>query len=231
MLSKSYRGLVLGLVVSCPALLRAAEKPDLSSPRKAATSFANALESGDADALKATSLGSEEDYKLMDSLSGIMKSGKKLQDAASEKFGVDEGKKVAAGGPNDMHKEIDQSEEKIDGEAASLTKKGEDAKNALKLKKVKEGWKVDLTQIPDKQQMAQALPMMKAMGKAMDEIAADIKSGKYKSADEAKNGLQQKMFAVLATQANQAGAGTAPQPPAKQDGQSEKKSENKGDQK
>jgi len=210
---KSIIAVAVGLVglIASPNLARAADHPDLSTPKKAATAFATGLQNGSMSEVKAAAIGSDQDMKLIESLAGFVHATKAVTDAGVARFGAEGGKNVLGNENTDMLKDIEQSEEKIEGDAATLAKKGQSAEQGFKLKKSSDGWKVDLTKMPEKQQLAQALPVLKSMQKVMNDAAADIKAGKYKTAAEAKQGIQAQMVAAFASQAKSA-PGAAPEP-------------------
>lgn len=196
--------LVLLTVVASSVL--AADKPDLSTPKKAAKSFAAAVQSADMTGVKAASTGSPEDYKMMESFAGVISAGARLRKAAVAKFGAEDGKKIVQGSP-DLPAQIEQSDEKIDGDTATLVHTGEDPANALKLMRTNGDWKVDLNRIPGKDQMAKSMPMMKELQKVLDESTTDVKDGKFKTADEAQQAVRTRMMAVVTAMFTQ-------QPPA-----------------
>lgn len=199
--------LLVGLLWS-PA--RGADAPDLSTPKKAAVSFAKGVEAADMSAVKASSVGTEDDYKLVQSIVDFISSAKQLREAAVAKFG-EEGKTISNDDMANLSKQVESGEEKITGDTATVGKPQEP--DPMKLKKVDGNWKVDLASIPEKEQMGKAMPKMQ---KVMSNAATDIKAGKYKTADEAKQAIGQQIFAVVAEQLNGAGAGagTPPAPPA-----------------
>ena len=168
-------------------LIAADFHPDLSTPKSAGASFVRALESGDVNAVKAVTLGSETDYRLMEVLAAADHAGKELERAAIEKFG-DAGKEVASlGAGGNSEKDLADSRVKEDGDSAVLARKDDpDAKHALKLKRVDGAWKIDLAALPNKKDLIRAVPAMRATAGILVQAARDIRAGKYKSADEAK---------------------------------------------
>ena len=92
-----------------------------------------------------------------------------------------------------MTKRVDEAEEKIDGDKATLTPK---TGTPIKLKKVDGDWKVDGSELPAASAGA-AGAMFDNMAKAAKETTDDINAGKYKTAAEAKTAFSQKMFGNL----------------------------------
>jgi hypothetical protein len=168
-------------------------KNDLSTPKAAAQSFAKAMESGDAEAAKAACTGA--DPKIIEAMAGMSATRKKLHDAAVAKFG-DDAKSIGSfdGNDADMKKMVDESEEKIDGDTATLKPKSGEP---LKLKKIDGSWKVDMSQHLGMGDTAEATKMMGTMSKAAGETADEINAGKYKTAKEAEQAMQQKMMSSM----------------------------------
>jgi len=202
----SFAAIVLSLVGLIAPPTRAADAPDLSTPRKAAIAFAKGVESGDMTAVKATAIGTDSDYKLVESIMGLIGANKELRAAAIEKFGED-GKQISTEDLSNISKQMEQGDEKIDGDTATVGKP--DEKDPMKLKKIEGNWKVDLASIPEKEQMTKAMPKMR---KVMTGAAADIKAGKYKTIEDAKTAVGQQIFAVVAEQLNTQDQSTLPAP-------------------
>jgi len=183
----------------------AQSKPDLSSPKKATVAFAEGLQSGNLDQVKASSIGDDSDYKLMQTVTSTMSAVRKLHDAAVARFGPDDAKKLAAGisDNTDIGKQVEASDEKVEGDSAMILEKGKPNANAVHLKKVNGDWKVDLTNYPQKQVMQQNLPMLEAMRSVMLQSASDVASKHYRDVDEASTEFRQRMFTVMAAVAKQ----------------------------
>jgi hypothetical protein len=208
----SMHGVLFLLVLAFGIIptLAADSQPDLSSPKKAATAFALALQKGDFAALKNVTTGAAEDYSLMQSITGMTAAANKLHDAIVTRFGAEEGKKIpiGTGDPADIPRQIEESDEKLEGDSASITKKGAIEGNSVKLKKSGAAWKVDLSQFPQKQQIATQAPMLDATGKVLAQAATDVAAGKYRSATEASDDIQQRMMAAMASMVKPAQAPT-----------------------
>jgi hypothetical protein len=85
------------LLLLAPSTIRAESRPDLTSPKKAATAFALGLQAGDIDQVRASSTGADSDYKLMQKVASTMASVHKLHDAAVSRFGIENAKKLETG--------------------------------------------------------------------------------------------------------------------------------------
>ena len=187
-----------------------AASQDLSTPKKAAVEFAKGLESGDLAAAKSASEGSAEDFKIVEIISDLIRSARDLRGVAIEKFG-DAGKQVVPNGDElaDFSKRVDAGTEKITGDTATVGQP--DERDPMKLKKdVGGSWRVDLASIPEKEELRRMMPKIQ---KVLTSGTADIKSGKYKTADEAKDAIGQQMFAVIAEPV--ATQPASPAPPAR----------------
>jgi hypothetical protein len=172
-----------------------AAAPDLSTPKKAAVEFAKGLEAGDLVAARAAAVGSSDDFKIVEIISGLVRSARDLRTAAIEKFG-DAGKQVLPNGDElaDFSKRVDAGTEKITGDTATVGQP--DEREPMKLKKAADGsWRVDLASIPEKDEIGKMMPKIQ---KVMAGGTTDIKAGKYKTVDEAKDAIGQQMFAVIA---------------------------------
>lgn len=184
------------LLVTIGATARAAA--DLSTPKKAAVEFARDLESGDLTAAKAASIANADDAKLIKIISNLVRSARELRSVTIEKFG-DAGKDVLPNGDElaDYSKRVESATEKVTGDTATIGQP--DERDPMKLKKVEDGtWRVDLSAIPEKEEITKMMPKVQ---KVLASGAADIKAGKYKTADEAKDALSQQMFALIADEA------------------------------
>lgn len=201
------------LLISASAI-RAESKPDLTSPKKAATAFAVGLQAGDFNQVKASSIGDESDYKLMQTVASTMSSVHKLHEAAVSRFGVENAKKLETGvsDNNDIPRQIEASDEKLEGDSATILEKGKPESNAVHLKKVNGDWKVDLSNFPQKQIMRQTLPMLDAMRLVMTQSASDVSAGHYKNAEDAATDVRLRMSTLMATIAKQQLPTTTPSP-------------------
>jgi hypothetical protein len=174
-----------------------AAEVDLSTPKAAAKTFGQGMSDGDIDQVKASVLADADQTKALEALVKVIANFKKVEEAAVAKFG-EAGKTVASQQQMSVGEElakIDQSTETIDGDNATLT--APDSQEPLHLKKTDGQWKVDFSQMPGSDQIAQALPMIDAMAGAAGELSTEIAADKYKTADEAKNALGQKMMAAM----------------------------------
>lgn len=176
---------------------QAAVEVNLSTPKDAARTFGQGMSEGDIDAVKASAIANEEQQKALEALVAVVSNFKKVEEAAVAKFG-EAGKTIANQQQMSIAEElkkIDESTEKIEGDAATLTPA--DSQDPLHLRNVDGQWKVDFAAMPGTEQVAEAVPMINAMANAADELAVEISADKYKTPEEAKNALGQKMMAAM----------------------------------
>jgi hypothetical protein len=196
----SMSGIVIA-TVACVSLCtgRALAGPDLSTPKAAAMSFADALQAGDVAAAKTAAVGDAQNQDLVSTLAEVAAQNAKLREAAKAKFGEEASKKIAKKMTSEeLAKQLDEAEIKENGDTATITSK-ENPGNPLTLKKVDGQWKVDMLSGAAGAQTAQQLPLIKAFGTLMSELATEINDGKYKTVDEAQSAMQTKMMTAMAT--------------------------------
>jgi len=171
---------------------------DLSSPKATAKSFYDAIAAADSAAMKDCMLSEGGDQeKLASAFIDVILAGKKLGDAAKEKFGTG-GEKIAAG---TISKEeianIDKAEQKENGDDATvqLDKKG----RPLKFHKTAAGWKLLLSDYADAraENMDQQLQLLANLSKSMNDTADDIAAGRYPTSADAEAALQQRFSEAL----------------------------------
>jgi hypothetical protein len=175
--------------------VRADDAPDLSTPKKAAMAFTKAVETGDLNGVKTTSVGSEADYQLVQSIMDFLAANQLLRQAAIDRFGQPASEQIPD--LSNLSKQVEQGAEKMDGDTATVGKA--DDKEPMKLKKIDGQWKCDLSAIPDKQQVSKAMPKMRQI---MLDVTTDIKAGKYKTVEEAKDAMSKAIFDLMAQQLN-----------------------------
>lgn len=164
----------------------AAVSPELSTPKLAALSFVRAMEANDMTAFRSVTLGADDDYKLFEPLLGMVGAAKNLERAAREKFGK-AGRVVVRDSPAvELEVHVQESDVKVTAETAVLTHQGEENADPLTLRHTSNGWKVDLTAIHNREQMATSAASMDRMRQALSDSAADIRSGKFKTAEDAE---------------------------------------------
>lgn len=186
---------------------------DLSSPKAALKSYGEAMKRGDPTAARQAVTGA--DPKSIEALAELGGSRNRLSEAAVAKFG-DAGKTIAGGGEESygqaFDKMLDDAEVKVEGETATVIQKTAPAETEpasrpkplpLKLRKVDGNWKVDYAAMPNTRNLDLLMPIMRGIIKANDEVAVEIKEGKYATLSDARSAHQRLMNAVLTPPATQ----------------------------
>jgi hypothetical protein len=194
------------LILAAPVTVCASDESDV---KDAAKSFATGLAKGDADQTKQYATSDANTVAIIDGLAPIVAASHRLHDAAVDKFGKD-GERLAqnpGGNMSEWSKRADQSAARITGDTATLSAREDPADKSqassqsqpqpLHLKKEGGKWKVDLAGTPNAQSMKQQAPLFKAMAKAMDETAGEVKDGKYQNVNQAQAALRQKVAAAV----------------------------------
>ncbi|HET6246180.1 MAG TPA: hypothetical protein VFE47_00630 [Tepidisphaeraceae bacterium] len=185
--SVAYTVFAIFMGVAAGAMLPGCNRgPDISTPKAAAASFAKAMETGDTDALKKTTKGTDAQFATVQKMAGMVKAAKHYQDALVSKFG-DKAKADEMGAPKFAENYAD-AVEKIDGDKATVTPKSGEP---IKLVKDSDGWKVDLAVIDAAGTIFDK--MAKPMTDAFESAAKDVEDGKFKTAEEANAAFIKKM--------------------------------------
>ena len=162
---------------------------DLSTPLHAVESWARAMETGNVAEVRKVGIGTAETYELMTPMIRVQGAARKMTDAAVARFG-NAGNNVtspAAPLPTQLKAKLTET---IIGDTASV---GPEHEGGIKLKNTPDGWKIDFqaTASPDFRERATKMaPLYADMEKTLLGSAALIASGQYKTADEARNHLQ-----------------------------------------
>jgi len=173
--------------------------PDLSTPRSAALTFADAMAREDAPAARSLCVGSQQDLDLVDAIVAAIKARQKLVVAARDKFGaagasVAREEQTSVG--QQMARDVADAALKIEGDRATITPRG-DREEPLKLRKVGEAWKMDMAAMLGSEGPDRIANTYRAMAKAYDQTAAEIQAGKYKTAQEANDVFAPRLNAAL----------------------------------
>ena len=172
---------------------------DRSSPKAAAVSLFKAITAGDRDAVAAGFYsGNDEQRALAAAMADVIVSGKKLGDAAKEKFGK-AADPIGRGmlDPSDLEKLDDATVVETGPDAAVLTVP--DQPRPMSFRRQGGEWKLVVTDFGGAAQanIAKQTRLVRAMADAIDAAATDIASGKYKTADEATFAIQQSLHQVM----------------------------------
>jgi hypothetical protein len=170
--------------------------PGMSNPKTTAIAFAQAIQSNDMAAARASSVGSDEQYQMVEAMGQVMAAFKNYESTAVARFGDAARSKPLL---PDVVADTQGSEVKTEGDTATLINpKKPDDKEPMKLVKKDGTWKVDLASVPMDEQsrtMAASAPKMK---KALEDTADEIKAEKYKTIEEAQQALAKKLQAAMA---------------------------------
>jgi FlaG/FlaF family flagellin (archaellin) len=165
----------------------------LATPKAAALAFVRAMEADDMSAFQAVTLGKDEDYKLFQPLLGMVGAAKQMEKAAREKFGKAGGVIVRDSPAVELEVHVQESDVKVTGDKAVLSHQGEEGADPLTLRHTAEGWKVDLTAIANRQQMATSAAAMARMRQALTTTAADIRAGHFNAPELAEQALLKRL--------------------------------------
>lgn len=185
--------ITLSLVLPAARLGAAAgtggENAQLATPKLAAFAFVRAMEQNDMAQFRSVTIGSDDDYKLFEPLLGMVGAAKQLEQAAHEKFGKAARVIVRDSPAVELEVHIQESEVKVTGDAAVLHHAGDAETEALNLRHTSEGWKIDLTAIPNRAQMSTAADAMARTRKALSDSAEQIRAGRFQTAEQAEQDL------------------------------------------
>lgn len=180
-------------VLSLAAVAADTPNPELSTPKLAALSFVRAMELNDMTAFQSVTIGGPDEHKLFEPLLKMVGAAKQLEKAAREKFGK-AGRAVVRNSPAaGLEVQVQESDVSTRGDTAVVRRKGDEDPDPLTLRKTPAGWKVDLTAIRDRKAMEAAAPGMRKMEHVFTTAAADIRAGKFKTADEAEKVILRRM--------------------------------------
>ena len=170
-----------------------------NTPKGAASTFAKAIENGDAAKAKSVAITTPDPSKFLDAMAIMAKAVKNLQTAATKKFGK-EGAALTKG-QNVNVGDVSKATETIKGDTATLAMPNSKGQ-PMTMKKIGGQWKVDMSAVgkdpaASKQMMTQMTPFFTSVSKAMNELSGEISGGKYKTAAEAKAAMQTKMMSAF----------------------------------
>ena len=171
---------------------------DLSSPKSTAKSFYEAMGNADSSAMRDCLLvDGDRQQKLADAFLEVILSGKKLSDAAHEKFGAS-GDKLAAGSiTHEDATQIDQARETDSGDDATLVISN--ARRPLKFQKTSGGWKLVLLDYAGAkpETLDDQIKVLASLASAMNDTADDISAGRFPTPADAEAAIQQRFSEVM----------------------------------
>jgi protein O-mannosyl-transferase len=167
----------------------------LANPsRQAAVDFAQAIESGDMKRVHEVAVGSDDKFNWVSTFSGWTVAYKHYQEASARKFGKDAHFFVETS--DKMVNQVEDAEEKIDGDKATLTCKTGNAQS-IQVIKTNGAWKVDIDALWKDVDTAQSVSRVKLMADIYDEMTRDVDAGKFKTAQDAQTELKGRISSRL----------------------------------
>jgi hypothetical protein len=155
----------------------------LPGPKAVALAFAGSIEKGDAATARGLVPGDEAHARWVEAAAALSVALKKLDAAAAARFG-DAGKAVSR---NQLHltdaaKSLEQAQEKVDGDSATLTVPGR--AEPLVLKKVEGKWQLQVGPAAAGEAESQ-LALYARLTRAAQRTAEELAAGTYATAEQA----------------------------------------------
>jgi hypothetical protein len=175
----------------------AAGVPDLSSPKQAAIAFAKAVAAGDLKSARSLAIGTDAEFAVWKSMSELLQASKRLQAVATKRFG-EFPPQFDLNFWEHFADQYEPLEEKIEGDRAYLVRKTDRRHYGPTLKRVGDGWKIDLSGTAKR--LTQLEKNVKT-AKAMDAVAKNLESGKYQNVNEALEAWRAEVRARLSAAA------------------------------
>ena len=196
---------------------RADESKDVQDVRAAVKAFVMALAKGDAVEAHRHATSDELTSGMIDTVIPMISAATKVHDAAVRQFGEQARSFGQAMNPlqalNQFAKMADVAEVRIDGPNAILipqppqTQPAGDgaqadrprrqqnlANRGLYLRRESYAWRVDLSAMPQAEQLSRLTPMLKIMTDTMNDLADAIKAGEFQDMNEVQQALRQRMM-------------------------------------
>lgn len=182
-----------------------AADPDLSSPKAAAKSLYQAMQAQDESAiLKIFYAPDEQDRELAKAYGNLIVAGKKLADAAKEKFGAS-GEAIGAGavGAEELSR-VDSADVKINGDTATIQFAG--MARPVTLHRTGNDWQVVLSDFAGTGPggISRQITFLKKVGETLSDTATEINADKFPTAQAAESVLQGKLSRIMIKAATQA---------------------------
>ena len=131
---------------------------------------------------------------VVDEARNLIMEVRSFRRAAIERFGEEKGDDVSGGLPT--LKDIEEANEKIDGDSALLATKN--GKASLRLRKIGNHWKVDLLSVlPIRTDAETTKRIFAKAAAAAHDLAAQIRGGAFATPDEADQALKGKILTII----------------------------------
>ena len=179
---------------------RPAAAADLSDPKAAARSFAQAMVANDSAALHAAAVGTDEQWSMIKALSDLLAGQKQLSDAATAKFGKDAAMMPQQNPIKDLDEKLKDADVAVNGDEATITFKNTNAaapSRPMKLKKDGGDWKVDLASMNMGRNANMTPDRLEKVAQVMTETADEVVAGKYATMMEAQQAMGKKLTALM----------------------------------
>jgi hypothetical protein len=181
----------LGLLIAWNAGLFYRE--DYSTPKNAVKSFYFSVVRGDGSSARQNVVEPAQ-VPVVDEARTLIIEVRSFRRAAIERFGEEKGDDVSGGLPT--LQDIEQANEKIDGDSAILATKN--GKASLKLRKIGSNWKIDLLSIlPIRTDAETARRIFAKAAIAARELAAQIRAGAFATPEDADQALKGKILTII----------------------------------
>ena len=191
LLIAAFAGVAVGLFIAWKADLFYRE--DYSTPKSAVKSFYVSVVRGDGTSAR-QNVVDETQVPIVDEARNLIVEVRSFRRAAIERFGDEKGDDVSGGLPT--LQDIEQAQEKIEGNEALLATKN--GKASLKLRKIGNNWKIDLLSIlPIRTDAQTARRIFAKSALAAHELAAQIRSGAFATPEDADQALKGKILTII----------------------------------
>lgn len=173
---------------------------DRLTPRGTLKLLRTAMEAGDAEQIRSIlAAGNELEKAMVDSMAQTAVSAKRLHDAAVATFGQEQARPLT-GEPStpgaDGLTDLDRAVETISDDGTTAVVSFQDINtDPIKLTLVNEQWQIPVSELKqlDRGTMATRIAEVTALNAIVDEIAAEVAQNKYKTAEEAKQALYDRL--------------------------------------
>lgn len=182
----------------CIAASVLAGPPDLTSPKAALRSLQLALQSGDAQAIRQVMDAADEPQRaLVGAVADLLLAGKRLTDAAKEKFGAAADDLNAAElGKFDLA-QLEAAQVKESGDNASLLLPGRS--RPLTFRRSNGQWRLMVADWAGgaDQPMPRQVAVVQQLAQAMSRCAEELAANQYATVQEAQQAIHQQLQAVM----------------------------------
>lgn len=187
----AFAGVALCLFLAWKADLFYRE--DYSTPKNAVKSFYVSVVRGDGSSARENVVEPAQ-VPMVDEARNLIVEVRSFRRAAIERFGEEKGDDVSGGLPT--LKDIEEANEKIEGDNALLATKN--GKASLRLRKIGNHWKVDLLSIlPIRTDAETAKRIFSKAALAARELAAQIRAGAFATPEDADQALKGKILTII----------------------------------